>query len=462
MFRRQRRTTERVQRWLLVLTALLGSMGVIYWAWRRFFVHLPSGDTDHRDVQRLEDGVGPIVFRRYWVEITGSDLSNTQLMERIQSNLNDFVAEELAYFEPEEQHESPTERIAAVVAKGKDFFIDIAGPWNGPVRVAQVSPTAFTLVTLDGHLEAGEICFRLVDDPHKSDTIIFEIFSFARSRDVNVHIAYNVLHGAKVAQTSMWVIFCNKVLECSGGETRQGVQTLTQKVVYPTATQPEDGWRTYEADLKSFREASLNFNMGDKSYADDASWQYDEYRAVLPPETMAPPGFSVWEAAKDIVERYEFPSPSIVRGYYRPESPLEERIIVIEAYFWFFKFVFGLRVHDVIDEERTDDEQGRAQVVGFSYRTLQGHFEMGEMWFEVWHFVEVDRVEFRIRAYSQRATIDNLFYRWGFSMFGRYMQQRYAQLALRRMQALVAVRMDDARHRIQDETLAPDEPIRDS
>ena len=44
---------------------------------------------------------------------------------------------------------------------GDEFVVRMPGPWDGPVRVVERDPDArFRLVTLAGHLEAGQIEFR--------------------------------------------------------------------------------------------------------------------------------------------------------------------------------------------------------------------------------------------------------------------------------------------------------------
>ena len=40
---------------------------------------------------------------------------------------------------------------------GDEFVVRMAGPWDGPVRVSNVSDHSFRLITLERHLEAGQI-----------------------------------------------------------------------------------------------------------------------------------------------------------------------------------------------------------------------------------------------------------------------------------------------------------------
>ncbi len=70
-----------------------------------------------------------------------------------------------------------TEGRAAV---GDEFVVRMPGPWDGPVRAVEVTPTSFRLATLTGHLEAGQIEFRAADD---GGDLVFTIESWARSGD---------------------------------------------------------------------------------------------------------------------------------------------------------------------------------------------------------------------------------------------------------------------------------------
>ena len=79
----------------------------------------------------------------------------------------------------------------------------------------------------------------------------------------------------------------------------------------------------------------------------------------------------------------------------------------------------------MIDDVRT--LHGRqVRVWGWSYRTLQGHFEMGQMDYELWKWLDNGEVEFRIHVVSRRARISNHLVRLGFRLFGRREQIRFA------------------------------------
>lgn len=88
-----------------------------------------------------------------------------------------------------------------------------------------------------------------------------------------------------------------------------------------------------------------------------------------------------------------------------------------------------------MDEIREQEGQ-KARVWGWSYRTLQGHLEKGQMNFEVLKWLDSGAVKFRIHSYSKTAHITSPIVRLGFALFGRSMQKKFARLALSRMQEL--------------------------
>lgn len=134
---------------------------------------------------------------------------------------------------------------------------------------------------------------------------------------------------------------------------------------------------------------------------------------------------------------YAFADPAIVKALYRPDSPLEGRDILLEVSFWGLRFRFGVRVGEVTDETR--DVDGReVRVWGWSYATLRGHLEMGQMSYEAWKWLDTGAVEFRIHVVSRPGTIRNPIVRLGFRLFGRREQVRFARRACERMAASLA------------------------
>jgi uncharacterized protein (UPF0548 family) len=95
-----------------------------------------------------------------------------------------------------------------------------------------------------------------------------------------------------------------------------------------------------------------------------------------------------------------------------------------------------VRVSRVIDETR-ETGTGSDQVWGYSYQTLAGHLERGEITFEIIKTLSTGAVRFRIHSFSQTGHIANLVHRVGFRLVGRRLQARFAVESLRNMQRLV-------------------------
>ncbi|HEV3377985.1 MAG TPA: DUF1990 family protein [Thermoleophilaceae bacterium] len=169
----------------------------------------------------------------------------------------------------------------------------------------------------------------------------------------------------------------------------------------------------------------------------ESGWNVDDYRQPLPSE---PPGAPVpggtWERARELMRDYEFADPSIVRAVFAPDSPLEGRDMLLEARFLGLRFRFGVRVSGVVDETREQDGRD-LRVWGWSYRTLQGHLEMGQMDYAVCKWLDSGEVEFRIHVVSRPARIPNPVVRLGFRIFGRGQQVRFARRACERMACLL-------------------------
>ena len=157
------------------------------------------------------------------------------------------------------------------------------------------------------------------------------------------------------------------------------------------------------------------------------------------PHGAPTPGGS-WETARTIARNYDFVDPSTVRGVFDREEPLERRTMLLILHFHRLRIYVGVRVGDVYDEERTLDGRG-GRVFGWTYRTLEGHVEQGEMKWEVWKFPETGEVLFRVASFSRAARRGNLLVRFGFRLFGRREQLRFLNLTANRMALLTEERV---------------------
>ena len=187
----------------------------------------------------------------------------------------------------------------------------------------------------------------------------------------------------------------------------------------------------HEPDSSFAGFADLDFNYDFKAYEDSKEgWHHDEYVMELP---LASPAQRqrAFTNAKDILRFYKFPDPKRVVGHFDKTAELLGRDMQLRITFLGIRVDFPVRITKVIDKQ-----EGRTERWGFAYRTLQGHWEKGEMTFLVEHDHPNSMIRFRIVAYSQPDKIENFFFRIGFKLIGRYQQKKFAKTCLRRMKEL--------------------------
>jgi len=199
-------------------------------------------------------------------------------------------------------------------------------------------------------------------------------------------------------------------------------------------------WEQYRARLASYEHAKVNYDFSHQSEYNAANgWRLDDYATDLPAEAPGPPvAHGTFAAAQDVLRRYAFPPPKLLTGIFNPAEPLKNRIMLLHARFLGFSFWFGVRVSQVTDEAARATPAGPERVWGYGYRTLEGHFERGQIDFTIHKNLTTGTVQFRIHAVSQTGRIRNPFYWLGFKLFGRRLQRRFARESLARMRQLVA------------------------
>ena len=224
------------RRWLIAATWPVG-VALTSWdyMWRTTPMHrqevvssstlqlpeLPAG-VSPEEVQHPADGSGPLFHRRYGTRIRDSRLGAEEVMEAIRRNPNATSPTTFARFERVDGERRP-------LSVGDQLVVRMPGPWDGPVRVVAVGPRSFRLATLAGHLEAGQIEFRVA--PDGKDALRFEIESWARSSSPLVNVLYHRLRMAKEVQAHMWISFLERVVRLSGGRMTGGVELHTEQIV---------------------------------------------------------------------------------------------------------------------------------------------------------------------------------------------------------------------------------------
>ena len=215
---------------------------------------------------------------------------------------------------------------------------------------------------------------------------------------------------------------------------------MTNQIAPVPASAKPPAWEQYRARLDTYRNAKVNYDFARQNeYTSATGWRLDDYATDLPAEAPGPPeAAGSFAAAQDVLRRYAFPPPDLITGYFDPAVPLEKRVMVLRAHFLVFNFYFGVRVSEVTDEAARATPDGPERVWGYGYRTLEGHFERGQIDFTIHKNLTTGAVHFRIHAVSQSGQIRNPFYWLGFKLFGRILQRKFARESLRRMRNLVA------------------------
>jgi uncharacterized protein (UPF0548 family) len=191
--------------------------------------------------------------------------------------------------------------------------------------------------------------------------------------------------------------------------------------------------------LAALSDRPLNFDPDElRGAGPPDGWNVDDYEQALPSE---PPGEPVpggsFAVAQRLMRDYAFADPAMVRAVYDPAGELAERNMLLQVRFGPLRMFFGCRVSSITDETRTIDGR-RVRIWGWSYGTLAGHVERGQMDWTVRKWLDDGTVEFRIHVVSRRAEVRNPIIRLGFRLVGRGEQVRFARRACARMGELVA------------------------
>ncbi|HVL85975.1 MAG TPA: hypothetical protein VM367_17035 [Pseudonocardia sp.] len=183
---------------------------------------VPSDCCDER-VQHADEGVGPLLHRRYAVRIREARVTPEEVVAGLADDPNSGAPQDIAVF-------VKTRGEAGVLAVGDEFVVRMPGPWDGPVRVIGRGPLWFRLATLRGHLEAGQIEFRARGE---DGLLHVEIESWARAGDRLAHLAYNRLRVAKEIQLNLWVETLLAMTASSGGRRDGLLRVDTRWVEVP-------------------------------------------------------------------------------------------------------------------------------------------------------------------------------------------------------------------------------------
>jgi len=213
-------------------------LGVLLTAWSYMWRTTPMWRTEHAGqwpadgppevdpgvsragIQRPQDGAGALFRRRYRARIHRSRMRAPELMAALQADPNEVAPGTLAHFLKREGTEG-------AMRVGDEFVVRMPGPWDGPIRVVEVQPCAFRFVTLDGHIEAGQIEWRAADE---DDVLVFEIESWARGGDRLASLLHDRIPMAKEVQLHMWTRVLERVAAHTQGRLDEGIDIQTRRV----------------------------------------------------------------------------------------------------------------------------------------------------------------------------------------------------------------------------------------
>jgi hypothetical protein len=177
-------------------------------------------DVSHDGVLLPEEGSGPLFHRIYTGVIEDARSGPAELIDHLAGDPNRVVPLALARFK---KTSGPEWRLQ----EGDEFLVRMLGPWDGPVRAVQVTPTSFRFATLAGHLEAGQIEWRAREEGGR---LVFQVVSWARSGDRLSAIMHDRLLMAKEVQLHMWTSVVEHAALETGGRLVGGVDIETRRV----------------------------------------------------------------------------------------------------------------------------------------------------------------------------------------------------------------------------------------
>jgi hypothetical protein len=180
---------------------------------------LPAG-VSHAEVQRPEDGSGPLFRRVYSGAVSDARVGAEELIEALGADPNRVTPKGLARFRKAHGEEGRMQ-------VGDEFLVHMPGPWDGPVRAVEVTSASFRFATLAGHLEAGQIEWRAAD---RDGLLVFEIESRSRAGDRLSAILHDRLLMAKEVQLHMWTSVIERVARFAGGRLERGIDIETRRV----------------------------------------------------------------------------------------------------------------------------------------------------------------------------------------------------------------------------------------
>jgi NADH dehydrogenase len=167
---------------------------------------------DAQEEQLPHEGVGPMMRKRFWVDIAGGRLDPDELFEHVRSHLNELTPGFIELgAEPGTQ---------SVIEEGATLTLSLPLRGHIQVRVAEASDRRITMLTLSGHPLAGAVRF-LVE--HHGADVRFEIQVYDRAANAIDFVAMRTV--GDLLQNRTWESVLENVVRASGGTARDGLHS---------------------------------------------------------------------------------------------------------------------------------------------------------------------------------------------------------------------------------------------
>lgn len=157
------------------------------------------------------EGIGTLKRKRYWARIDSCSHSAAELFARFRASFNDVTP---AFVEAGAEPGSTGE-----LNEGESVTLSLPMRGHVQVRVAELTDTSTTLLTVQGHPLAGAVRFTCERD---EGAVRFTVDVFDRAANVVDLIAMRTI-GDRL-QSHTWETVVERMVERSGGTARAGVQ----------------------------------------------------------------------------------------------------------------------------------------------------------------------------------------------------------------------------------------------
>ncbi len=166
---------------------------------------------------QVEDGVGPLTYRSYWLDLQGSGQPAEAVVAEVLQHLPQHLPAVLARFRRVRRGDGPTQ-------VGDHFTIVMFGLRRARVEVVEITSQHFRLQTLGQHSESGWVEFRCA--AAGPQTLRLSVKSLVRSSSWGDRLAY--LFGAGILQRLAWETGLRNAWRSAGGR-KVGHGTLTEE-----------------------------------------------------------------------------------------------------------------------------------------------------------------------------------------------------------------------------------------